>query len=95
MGEVLFLLTGDTSCYIQVIRSYLYALAIIQHGKLIFLIILNGDSLLVRDLEYRLVPGHGVVAFCIIKSLKIHENILRNQDSALEFRHEDNIVLQD
>ena len=60
-----------------------------------YLLIVNGDRNLVRELEDRLVPGHGEGDFLIINSLELHEMILRDKESALEFRHEYNIDFQD
>ena len=49
----------------------------------------NGDSHFVRYLEDRIFPVHGKGDFWLIKSLDIHEIILRDQQSTLEVRHED------
>ena len=56
---------------------------------------MNGDRNMVRDIEYRLVPDHGEWAFCLIKSLELHETSLRDQMSAIEVRHEDTSAFQD
>ena len=95
MVEVLVLLSGDTSCYIQGLRSAVYYLVRMQHGKFIILLIVNVHRHIVRELEDRLVPGHGEVSICILKSLELHEMILRDQESALEARHEETSDYQD
>ena len=95
MGEVLVLLTGDTSCDIQGLRSSENSIISIQHGKVSCMVIVSVNRHLIRYLENRLSPGHFEVAFWIIKSLGIHEIILRYQESALGVRHEDNSALQD
>ena len=77
MGEVLVLLTGDTSCYIQGILNDLYYIARINNGKVGCLLIVNGDRNLVIDIKDRLVLGNGEEAFRILKSLELHEMILR------------------
>ena len=59
-----------------------------QHRKVICLLIVNGYRYMFRDIEDRLVPGHREGSFWIIKSLGLHEIILRSQESALEVRHE-------
>ena len=59
LGEVMFLVGGDTSCNIQVLRSDLYALVIMKHWRASCLLTVNGDRHLVRELEDRLVPGRG------------------------------------
>ena len=87
MGQVLVLLTGDTSCYIQGLLSAIYALVRMQHGKVTFLLIVIGDRKLVRELEDVLVPGHGEGALWILNYLDIHEMIMMYQESALEVRH--------
>ena len=48
VGEVLFLLTGDTSCHIQGLSSAVYAIVSMQHGELSCLLIVNGYCHLVR-----------------------------------------------
>ena len=95
MGEVMVIITGDTYCNSQVILRGLYALVIIQHGKVSFMLIVNSDKHLVRDIEDRILPGHGEGALCILKYLELHEMILRDQESTLEVGHEENIALQD
>ena len=50
LGEVLFLLYGDTSCHIQGLYSDIYDLIIMQHGKVGFMLIVTGDKHLVREL---------------------------------------------
>ena len=70
--EVMAILAGDTSCHIQGLRSVLYALVIMNRGKMSFMIIDNGDSHLVRDIEYRIFPCHDEGAFWIITYLDIH-----------------------
>ena len=72
VGEVMVILAGDTSCHRQGLRSAVYALVIMQNGKAIFLLIMNGDRNLARDIEERLVPGHGEEAFWILNYLDIH-----------------------
>ena len=96
VGEVMVLLTGDTPCHIQGLRSAVYDLVIMLHGngKVRFLIIVNDDMHLFIDLEYRLVPVLGEVALCLLKSLGLHEMILRDQESELEVRHEDTSTFQ-
>ena len=89
------LLTVDTSCHIQVLCIDVYALISMHHGKVSCLIIVNGDSHLVRELENGLVTGHGEGALWFLKSLELHEIILRAQDSALDFSHEEVSAFQD
>ena len=72
MVEALFLLAGDSSCYGQGLSSAVYSLVSMQHGEVILLLIVNVHRHLVRDLEDRLVPGHGEGSFWILKSLEIH-----------------------
>ena len=48
-----------------------------HYGKVIFLIVVNGDRHLFRELEDRLILGHGGVDFLIIKDLELHEMILK------------------
>ena len=50
VGEVLFLITGGTSCLIQVILSDVYDLVIMQHGRVVCMRIVNGDRHLVMDI---------------------------------------------
>ena len=95
MGEVLVLLSGDTSCYSLVIHSYVYAIVIMQHGKGICLLIVNGDRHLVRDLEDRLVPINGSGDFWFLNYFELHEMILKDQGSEIEVRHECTRDLQD
>ena len=64
----------------------------IQHGKMGCILIVNGDIHLARELEYRPFPGHVKGDFWIIKSLELHEIILRDQQSALEVRNEETIA---
>ena len=59
------------------------------------MLIVSGDRQLVREIDDRLVPGHGEGDFWILKSLDIHEMIMRAQESTLEVRHEDNSSLQE
>ena len=94
MVEVLVLLSGDTSCYIQGLRSAVYYLVRMQHGKVIILLIVNVHRHIVRELEDRLVPGHGEVSICILKSLELHEMILRDQESELDVRPKDTSAFQ-
>ena len=63
MGEVLVLLTGDTSCHSKVLCSAIYYPVKTKHGNMSSLIIVNGDMNLVRDIEERLVPGQGEFFF--------------------------------
>ena len=96
VGEVLVLLTGDTPCHSHGLRSAVYDLVRMLHGngKVRFLIIVNDDMHLFIDLEYRLVPVLGEVALCLLKSLGIHEMILRDQESELDVRPKDTIAFQ-
>ena len=89
------ILTGDSSCNSQGTQIYFYALVSMQHGEVSCLLILNGDRHLLRDLEDIIVPGHGEGCFWIIKSLELHEMILRIQDSTLEVRHEETSDFQE
>ena len=50
LGEVLFLLYGDTSCHRQGLYSDIYDLVIMQNGKVGFMLIVTGDKHLVREL---------------------------------------------
>ena len=50
---------------------------------------------LVREIEYRLVPGHIDWALRIIKYLDLHEIILRDKQYELEIRHEETSDSQD
>ena len=59
-----------------------------------YLLIVNSDRKMFRELEVRLVPGHSEVAFCIIKLFGIHEIILSDKESPLEFRHEETSAFQ-
>ena len=77
VGEVLIILNGDTSCHIKGLHSYVYAILSTQNGKVCCLLIVNDDRHLVRELDDRLVPGHGEGVFWIFKSLELHETILR------------------
>ena len=97
VGEVLVLLTGDTTCHSQVLRSDVYDLVrmLYGNGKVRFLIIVNDDMHLVINIEYRLVPTLGEGALCLLKSLDLHEMILRDQESALEVRHKDTSIFQE
>ena len=95
VGKFLVLLTGELSCHIQGLHSTVYALVIMQHGKVSCILIVNGDRHLVRELEDRLVPDQGEVSFWTINSLDLHEMILRDQESALEARHEETSDYQD
>ena len=70
-GEVMVLLTGDTSCHIQGLHSTVYALFSIQHGKVSFLLKVNIDRHLDRDNKEILVPGHSEGDVWILKSLDI------------------------
>ena len=79
LGEVLFLIGGDTSCHSQVLHSDVYSLLTMQHWRSSCFLIVNGDRHLVRELEDRLVQGRGEGEFWIIKSLDIHEMILSDQ----------------
>ena len=88
MGYVLVLLTGDTSCHIQGLHSTVYYLVGIQYGKVSCMIIVNGDSQRVRDIEERFFPGHSDGAFWLLKSLEIHKIIMRDQEFSLEVSHE-------
>ena len=54
-----------------------------KHGKASCLIIANGDRQLVRELQYRLVQGPVEESFWFLKSLEIHEIILRAKESTL------------
>ena len=66
-----------------------------HHGKVSFLLIVNGDRHLVRDFEDRIVPGHGEVDVWIIKYLDLYEIIMRAQESALESSNEDTSDFQE
>ena len=79
VGDFLFLITGDTSCHIQGLRSSVYSILIMRHVKVSCLLILDGDRHLVRYLEEILYPGHGEVALWVMKSLGLREMILRDQ----------------
>ena len=83
VGKVLVILTGDTSYHYQGLRSAVYAILRMKYGSVSCILIVKGNRHLVRDLEDRLVPGHGEVALCILKSLDLHEMILRAQESPL------------
>ena len=50
LSEVLVLLSGDTSCHIQGLRSAVYDFVSIQHEKVSFMLIVTVDRHLVRDL---------------------------------------------
>ena len=63
MCEVLVLLTGEISIHSQGLRIAVYDLVSMKHGKVGFLLIVNGDRHLVRDIEDRFVPGHCEEAF--------------------------------
>ena len=89
LGEVMVILTGDTSCHIQGLCIDEYDLVSMQHEKVSCLLIVNGDSHLVRDIEDRLVSDHSEGALWVLKSLELHEMIMRDEDYALEVRHED------
>ena len=58
VSKVLVLLNGDTSFHSHGLCSAVYAIVSMQHGKVICLIIVNGDRHLVRELEDRLFPGY-------------------------------------
>ena len=58
-----------------------------QRGNVGFLLLLNDNWHLVRNLEAILVPGHSEEAFCLLKSLEIHGMVLRGYQYALEVRH--------
>ena len=95
VGEVLVLLTDDTSCHGQGICIYVYSIVIMHHGKVGCMLIVNGNMHLVRDIEDRIVPGTGEGALWILKSLDTHEMIPRDQNYALEVRHEYTIAFQE
>ena len=95
VGEVLFILTGDTYCHVQRLISSLYSILSMHHEKLGCLLIVNGDRSLVRDIEDRLVPDHIEGALWIINYLDLHEIILRDQQYALEVIPKDTSVFQD
>ena len=63
VGEVLVILNGEKSCNRQGIRSSVYDLVNVQHGKVGCLPIFNGDRNLFRELEDILAPGHGEGSF--------------------------------
>ena len=50
LGEVMVILIGDTSCHGQGLRSAVYAIVSMHHGKVHCLLIFNGDMHLVREL---------------------------------------------
>ena len=89
MSEVLFLLTDEKSYHGQELCSAIYSLVSMQHSKMGCLLIVNDNRHLFRELEYILVIGHSEGALWLLKSLELHEIILRDQQSALDFRHED------
>ena len=93
MGEVIVFLTGDTYYNSQGISSAVYSIVNIHNGKSICLIIYNGDRHLFRELEDRLFPGQVEGAFYILKSLKLHERILKDQQSEIKVRYEDTSAL--
>ena len=63
VGEVMVLLTSDTSYYSQGLHSAVFTLVRIQHGKVSCMLTVNGDIHLARDLEDRIFLGHDEVAF--------------------------------
>ena len=89
VGDILFLLTGDTLFHVQGLFSYIYDLVSIHNGKVGCLFIFNYDRHLIIELADRLVPGHSEELLLIIKSLGLHEIILRYQQSELEVMCED------
>ena len=66
-----------------------------HHGKLSFLLIVNGYRHLVREFEDRLVPGHGEGDVWLPKYLNLYLIITRAQDSALESSNEDTSDFQE
>ena len=50
VSEVLFILTGNTYCHIQVLCSYVYSLVSMHHVKVGCLLIVNGGMHLVKEL---------------------------------------------
>ena len=94
MEEVIVLLSGDKHCHIQVVHNYVYAMVITKNVNVSCLLIVNSDRHLAKDLEDIIVPVNGEEDFCILKSLDIHEMILRAQESELEVSHEDTSALQ-
>ena len=89
LGYVLVILTGDTPCHGHGLYSAVYAIDLMHNVKITCLFIVNGDRHLVRNIQEKIVPGHSERAFGIIKSLDLHEIILRDQHSALEVSNED------
>ena len=79
VGEVLVILTGEKSCHSQGLHSAVYALVSMYYGEVTCLLMVNGDGHLFRELEYRLVPGHVERSVWILKSLELHEIIMRDQ----------------
>ena len=59
MGEVLVLLYGDKSCNRQGLRSSVYDLVNVHHGKVGCMPTFNGDRHLFIEIEDRLAQGHG------------------------------------
>ena len=66
-----------------------------QNRKLVCLFIVNCDMHLVRDIEDRLVPSHSEGDFWLLKSLELHEMILRAQKYALEVMDGDTSAFQE
>ena len=79
VGEVLVLLTCDTSCHIQGLCSAVYALLRMKYGKVICMLIDNGDKYLFINIENRLIPGHSEGVFRILKYFDIYKMTLRDQ----------------
>ena len=59
------------------------------------LLIVNGDWHLVRELEDIFVSSNSEGSLWLLKSLELHEMILRDEQFALEFRHKETSDFQD
>ena len=66
-------------CFYDCFSKGRYTLVSMHHGKVGCLIIDNCNMHMVREIEDRFVLDHGEGAFWILKSLEIHEIILRDQ----------------
>ena len=69
VGEVMVILAGDTSYHNKGLRSDIYTIVSIKHGKVSFMLIVNGDRHLFREIVERLLPCHGEGSLWILKTL--------------------------